>query len=409
MDTMMKNSLEGLKIIDFSRILAGPFCTQLLGDLGAEIIKIERPYIGDDTRGWGPPYIKDKNNEDSSESAYYLCCNRNKKSVAIDIATPEGQKLAKDLISHADIILENFKVGDMKKYGLDYKSLKKDFPKIIYCSITGFGQTGPYAKKPGYDLLIQALGGIMSITGEPNGNPMKVGVAIADIMCGMYAANAILAALHHRTKTGIGQYIDLGLLDTQVSWLANVGLNYLTTGISPKRMGNEHPNIVPYNVLPCCDGYIVLGIGNDQQFQKFCQFAGIQEWAQDKRFALNSARVKNRDLLYRMLSEIILKKSQIEWTEGLTKIGVPCSPVHTIDQVFNDPQIKSRDMHITIDQPLAYKGYVDLIGNPIKFSETPVSYRLPPPLLGQHTNEILNEWLNLSETELKDLAKKKVI
>ncbi|MGH6928057.1 MAG: CaiB/BaiF CoA transferase family protein, partial [Dongiaceae bacterium] len=320
--------LAGLRVFDLSRILAGPTCTQLLGDLGADVIKIERPGAGDDTRKWGPPYLKGKDGNPTGESAYYLASNRNKRSVTIDIARPEGQALAKRLIAKCDVMIENFKAGDMARYGLSHADLKAAQPGLIYCSISGFGQTGPYAPRAGYDMLAQGIGGIMSVTGEPDRPPMKVGVGIADVMCGMYATVAILAAVHHRAKTGEGQYIDLSLLDTQVAWLVNVGLNYLTSRQVPQRVANEHPNIVPYNVLPCADGFIILAVGNDSQYRKFCEFAGVPELATDPRFATNEQRVKNRRAIYDLLPDVTRRKTQAEWIEGLAKLGVPCSPVN---------------------------------------------------------------------------------
>ena len=405
----MPGPLEGIRVFDLTRILAGPTCTQLLGDLGADVIKIERPGAGDDTRQWGPPYIKTKDGKDTKESAYYLSSNRNKRSLAIDISQKAGQALARRLIAKCDIMVENFKVGDMAKYGLAYDDLKKDNPGLIYCSITGFGQTGPYAPRAGYDMLAQGLGGIMSVTGESNGPPLKVGVGIADIMCGMYAATAILAALHHRDKTGEGQYIDLSLLDTQVAWLANIGLNYLTSGKVPERVGNEHPNIVPYNVMPVADGHVILAVGNNAQFAKFCDFAGEPTLAQDPRFATNEQRVMNRRALYERLAQIMRRKTRNEWVEGLARLGVPCSPVNTVDQVFADPQVRARGMQIAMPHPLSGKGDVDLIGNPIKFSATPVVYDRPPPYLGQQTDEVLRELLKLSDSEIAELRAKQAI
>ncbi len=405
----MPGPLHGLRVFDLSRILAGPTCTQLLGDLGAEVIKIERPGAGDDTRKWGPPYLKDKAGRNTGESAYYLSSNRNKRSVTLDVAKPAGQALARRLIAHCDIMIENFKVGDMARFGLAHADLKGRFPRLIYCSISGFGQTGPYAPRPGYDLLAQGIGGVMSVTGEADRPPMKVGVGIADVMCGMYATVAILAALHHRNNTGQGQYIDLALLDSQVAWLINVGLNYLTSGEVPRRVGNEHPNIVPYNVLPAADGYIILAVGNDQQFQKFCAFAGAPELAADPRFATNELRVKNRTEIYALLPDITRRKTQSQWIEGLAKAGVPCSPVNDVAQVFADPQVLARQMKIAMPHPLAGTGQVDLIGNPIKFSETPVEYREPPPYLGQHTEEVLRGMLGMDDAEIAALRRDGVI
>jgi crotonobetainyl-CoA:carnitine CoA-transferase CaiB-like acyl-CoA transferase len=401
--------LAGIRVFDLSRILAGPTCTQLLGDLGAEVIKIERPGAGDDTRKWGPPYLRGKDGKDTEEAAYYLSSNRNKRSLTIDISKPEGQALAKKLIAKCDIMVENFKVGDMARYGLSYADLQDDFSRLIYCSISGFGQTGPYAPRAGYDLLAQGIGGIMSITGEPDRPPMKVGVGIADVMCGMYATVAILGALHHRTKTGQGQYIDLALLDTQVAWLINVGLNYLTSGKVPQRVGNEHPNIVPYNVLPASDGFIILAVGNDAQYQKFCHFAGAPDLAVDPRFLTNADRVRNRKAIYELLPDVTRKKTQAEWIEGLAKLGVPCSPVNNVDQVFADPQVRQRQMGISMPHPLSASGTVDLIGNPIKYSKTPVDYRLPPPYCGEHTDSVLAELLTMPAAEIAGLRDRGVI
>ncbi len=401
--------LAGLRVFDLTRILAGPTCTQLLGDLGADIIKIERPGQGDDTRKWGPPYIKNTQGDDTRESAYYLSSNRNKRSLAIDISKSEGQALAKRLIAQSDILVENYKVGGLAKYGLSYEDLKDEFPGLIFCSITGFGQTGPYAPRAGYDYLAQGIGGIMSLTGESDGAPMKVGVGIADVMCGMYASSAILAALHHRTKTGEGQHIDLALLDTQVSWLVNEGLNYLTSGNVPKRLGNEHANIVPYKVMPAADGFFILAVGNDRQFKSFCDYAGAPELAEDPRFITNSDRVKNRDALYALLPEVTRRKTQQEWVDGLAGIHVPSGPVNTLDQVFEDPQIRARGMKLTMPYPEAQSGEVDLIANPIKYSGTPVSYRRPPPTAGQHSQEVLHELLDLSEDDIAKLRDQGVI
>jgi crotonobetainyl-CoA:carnitine CoA-transferase CaiB-like acyl-CoA transferase len=401
--------LAGLRVFDLSRILAGPTCTQLLGDLGADVIKIERPGAGDDTRKWGPPYLRGKDGKDTGESAYYLASNRNKRSVTIDIAKPEGQALAKRLIAKCDIMIENFKAGDMARYGLGYADLQDALPALIYCSISGFGQTGPYAPRAGYDMLAQGIGGMMSVTGEPDRPPMKVGVGIADVMCGMYATSAILAALHYRDKTGAGQYIDLSLLDTQVAWLVNVGLNYLTSGQVPQRVGNEHPNIVPYNVLPSSDGFIILAVGNDAQYRKFCEFGGASELATDPRVLTNELRVKNRRALYELLPEVTRRKTQGEWIDGLAKLGVPCSPVNTVDQVFADPQVRHRQMQISMAHPLSASGTVDLIGNPIKYSGTPVDYALPPPSCGQHTDEVLQELLAMPAAEIAGLRDRGIV
>ena len=407
--------LKGLRILDMSRILAGPTCTQILGDLGADVIKIERPEAGDDTRKWGPPYVKDSDGNDTSESAYYLCANRNKRSLTVDITKPEGQQIVRKLAAKCDVLIENYKVGGLKKYGLDYSAIKEEFPDLIYCSISGFGQTGPKSHRLGYDFMIQAMGGIMSVTGEPDGSPMKVGVGIADVMCGMYAAVSILAAVRHRDQSGNsaaggnGQHIDLSLLDSQAAWLINSGLNYLTSGDNQQRLGNAHPNLVPYQVFQTSDSFFVLTVGNGIQFRKFCEFAGAPELPEDPRFKTNTDRVKNRKILAPMLNELTQRNSTQFWLEGLEKLQVPCGPVNTIKDVFDDPQIQHREMEISMHHPLSGKGDVSLIGSPIKMSATPVSYRHAPPTLGQHTNEILAEMLGMDEEEYKELAQKGVV
>ena len=401
--------LSGLRVIDLTRILAGPTCTQLLGDLGADVIKIERPVDGDDTRGWGPNFIKDKKGNPTQESAYYLSANRNKRSLTIDIANPEGQALIRRLLQTADIMVHNFKVGGLEKYGLGYNDLKVEFPGLIYCAITGFGQTGPYAPRAGYDLLAQGMGGIMSITGQPGGPPMKVGVGIADVMCGMYASVAILAALRHRDATGEGQSIDLALLDTQVSWLINEGLNYFLSGKVPVQLGNAHPNIVPYQTMPTADGYIILSVGNDYQFGKFCDFAGRPDLAKDPRFATNNARVDNRPELIRILEDVTRAHTSRHWLDGLATRGVPCGEVNSIDRVFADPQVRERGMDIELPHPTAGSGKVRLIGNPIKMSKTPVTYRRSPPTVGQHSDEILKEVLGMNDADIADLKARKVL
>ncbi len=384
--------LQGIRVFDLSRILAGPSCTQLLGDLGADVIKVERPGVGDDTRRWGPPYVKDADGNDTVESGYYLTSNRNKRSIALDISTARGQEIARKMIARCDVVIENFKVGDMARYGLSYADLKDANPRLVYCSISGFGQTGPYAPRAGYDLLAQGLGGVMSVTGEPDRPPMKVGVGIADLMCGMYATVAILAALHHREKTGQGQHIDLALLDTQVAWLINVALNYFLSGNAPARMGNEHPNIAPYNLYRCAEGYVILAVGNDAQFRKLCEFAGDVAFAEDDRFATNESRLANRDALNERLGNLMSARPNSEWIAGLAKLGVPCSPVNDIAGVFADPQVIHRGMKISMPHPLSGSGLVDLLANPIRFSETGVEYRRHPPLMGEHTEELLREF-----------------
>ena len=401
--------LQGLRILDMSRILAGPTCTQMLGDLGADVIKVERPGEGDDTRKWGPPYLKDLNGSDTTESAYYLSANRNKRSLTVDISFPEGQELIRKLAGKSDVLIENYKVGALKKYGLDFAGLIKEFPGLIYCSISGFGQTGPKSHRPGYDFMIQAMGGIMSVTGEPDGSPMKVGVGIADVMCGMYAAVSILAAIRHREQGGKGQHIDLALLDSQAAWLINSGLNYLTSRQDQHRLGNAHPNVVPYQVFQTSDSFFVLAVGNNTQFKKFCEFADAPELADDTRFRTNKDRVHNRDVLAELINDLTKKFSTSYWLEELEKLQVPCGPVNTIREVFDDPQIQHRGMEISMPHHLAGNGKVSLIGSPVKMSDTPVSYRNAPPTLGQHTNVILEELLGISEKERAVLAEKGVI
>ncbi len=405
----MTGPLHGLRVFDLTRILAGPTCAQLLGDLGAEVIKIERPGAGDDTRKWGPPYVKDDSGQETEASAYYLASNRNKRSLTLDISKPEGQALAKRLIGRCDILIENFKAGTLPRYGLGNDDLKDDNPELVYCSITGFGQTGPYAPRAGYDYLAQGMGGMMSLTGAPEGQPTKVGIGIADIMCGMYATVAILAALRHRDQGGGGQYIDLGLLDTQVAWLTYEGLNYLTSGKLPQRVGNQHPNVVPYDLLPASDGSFILAVGNDAQFARFCEFAGAPELAEDPRFATNANRVRNRAALYQVLPGLTARKTTQAWLDGLTERGVPCGPVNTLDQVFADPQVRHREMRVTLPYPGAQGGEIELIGNPIKYSKTPVAYRRPPPKLGEHTEQVLEELLDMEAAEVMALRNEGVI
>lgn len=386
--------LKGIRVLDLSRVLAGPWATQLLADYGATVWKIERPEVGDDTRHWGPPFLKDKQGADTSESAYYLCANRGKKSVAVDIATASGQSIIRQLAARADILVENFKLGGLKKYGLDYASLSAEHPGLIYCSITGFGQTGPDAGLAGYDAMVQARGGLMSITGErdglPGAGPQKVGVAVVDLMTGMYAVSAILAALHHRDESGEGQHIDLALLDTQVAWLANQGMNYLVGGEAPVRQGTAHPNIVPYQALPTADGFLMLAVGNDRQFAACCKVLGHPELAQDARFATNRQRVKYREQLIPLLESLFRQKRTAEWRPLLAAEQVPCAPINSIDQVFHDPQVLARGMRLDLPHPLA--GQVPQVANPVKFSRTPVEYQGAPPLLGADTDAVL-KWL----------------
>lgn len=387
----MSGALDGIKVLDLSRILAGPTCTQLLGDLGADVIKIENPASkGDDTRAWGPPYVQNASGETTDLSAYFNCANRNKRSVAVDIATPEGQETIKALALQADIVVENFKPGGLAKYGLDYASLSALQPRLVCCSISGFGQTGPNAHKPGYDLMAQGFGGIMSLTGDPDGQPMKVGVGIADVMCGMYATVGILAALRHRDATGIGQQIDIALVDSQIAWLINEGTNYLTSGNLPIRRGNGHPNIAPYQVYPARDGHVIVAVGNDGQFQRFCAFAGLDDLAQDARFATNPARLENRVDLNNAIEPALAEKSVDDIIEELQAVGVPVGPVNTLDRVFQSDQVVARDMKIELQNDRA-DAKVPMIGNPLNFSETPISYRRAPPVFGEHTNEVLKD------------------
>ncbi|MCE8526015.1 CoA transferase [Ruegeria pomeroyi] len=383
-----KGPLDGVRVLDLSRILAGPTCTQLLGDLGANVIKIENPGSGgDDTRQWGPPYVTDADGNPSDLSAYFMAANRNKKSVALDISTPEGQAQIRRLAAHADILIENFKPGGLAKYGLDYASLGPEFPGLVYCSISGFGQTGPNASKPGYDLMAQGFGGVMSLTGEPEGAPMKVGVGIADVMCGMYATVGILAALHHRQRTGEGQHIDLALVDAQVAWMINEGVNYLTSGALPQRRGNSHPNIMPYDVYATSDGHVVLAVGNDSQFRRFCGFLDLGALADNPRFATNQARLQNRAELDALLRPALAARSMAEVIAGLETLKVTVGPVQTIDQVFASDQVAARQMQIDME---AEPGPVHLIGNPLKLSRTPVTYRRAPPRCGQDTESVLS-------------------
>ncbi len=407
----MSGALSHIRVLDLSRVLAGPWAGQNLADLGAEVIKVERPGSGDDTRAWGPPYLKDQNGQPTSESAYYLSANRNKRSVTIDFTKPEGQELVRKLAASADVVLENFKVGGLRKYGLDYESLARINPRLIYCSVTGFGQDGPYAARAGYDFMIQGLGGLMSITGrgndEPGAGPIKVGVALTDIMTGLYSTIAVLAALAHREVSGEGQYIDMALLDVQVACLANQAMNFLTTGQPPVRLGNAHPNIVPYQDFPTADGDMILTIGNDGQFAKFAQLAGHPEWAEDPRFATNAARVKHRDVLIPLIRQATVMRTTAEWIELLEQAGVPCGPINDLKQVFDDPQVQARGLRIEMPHPTA--GRVPLVANPIRLSKTPVQYRLAPPLLGQHTHSVLKELLGLDEAEIEKLSRLKVI
>jgi crotonobetainyl-CoA:carnitine CoA-transferase CaiB-like acyl-CoA transferase len=391
--------------LDLTRVLAGPWCTQNLADLGAEVTKIERPGSGDDTRGWGPPYIKDAQGNDTTEAAYYASANRNKQSVALDIASPRGAELVRQLAMQSDILVENFKVGGLRKYGLDYDSIKAINPQLIYCSITGFGQTGPFASRPGYDFMIQGMGGLMSITGErddlPGGGPQKAGVAVADLMTGMYATVGILAALHERSRSGLGQHIDMALLDCQVAMLANQNLNYMTSGVAPRRAGNAHQNLVPYQVFAAADGHLIVAVGNDSQFRNYCGVIGRPGLADDVRFKTNPNRVINRDLLVPMLVEAMKLQSRDHWLEELERVGVPAGPINTIEQVYENPQVLARDMKRVL--PHTSAGEAPVSSSPLKLSDSPVAYRHAAPLLGEHTEQVLSERLGLSAEEIQQL------
>jgi len=391
---MNKSALSGITVLDLSRILAGPWASQMLADLGAEVIKIERPKTGDDTRKWGPPFV----DEEQQSAAYFHCANRNKSSIAIDITTQKGQQLIIELVKKSDVFIENFKVGGLAKYGLDYDTLKTINPKLVYCSITGFGQSGPHAHRAGYDAMIQGEGGLMSITGEPDGLPMKVGVALVDVMTGLYSSNAILAALMARHHTNKGQYIDIALLDVQLAALANQGMNYLATGENPSRLGNGHPNIVPYQTFKTSDGAIILAVGNDSQFVKFCQLADLHSMIEDPRFSTNQARVNNRELLLPIVAQKLSLQTTQWWVDQLTQISVPCGPVNSLSEVVNHSQIKHRDMVKTL--PRKQGKPVQTIGNPINLSDTPIQYRSASPDLGSDTRQVLNQVLNLTEEEI---------
>jgi formyl-CoA transferase len=406
-----KTALGHLRVLDLTRVLAGPWCAQNLADLGADVIKVERPGAGDDTRAWGPPYMRDDDGANTTEAAYYLAANRGKRSITLDITTAEGQAIVRELAREADVVLENYKVGQLHKYGLDYDSLKLVKPDLVYCSITGFGQTGPYAPRAGYDFIIQGMGGFMSITGErddqPGGGPQKAGVAISDLMTGMYATIAVMAALSHRDRTGEGQYIDMALLDVQVAMLANMGTNYLASGTAPKRWGNAHPNIVPYQTFACADGHIIVAVGNDGQYRKFCEAGGRPELVSDARFASNPLRVENRAVLVPLLADMVKTRSKQDWIATLEAAGVPCGPINTLDEVFVDPQVQARNMQVDLPHPSGATAH--LVGSPMKMSVTPPVYDRAPPTLGQHTVDILREVLGRSDAEISTLRKNGVI
>lgn len=401
----MPGALSHIRVLDLSRVLAGPWAGQVLADLGADVIKIERPGCGDDTRAWGPPFLKDAQGRDTSEAAYYLSANRNKQSVTVDFTQAEGQRLIRELAAQCDVVLENFKVGGLAAYGLDYAALSAINPRLIYCSITGFGQDGPYAKRAGYDFMIQGLGGLMSLTGraecEEGAGPMKVGVAVTDILTGLYAAVGVLAALNHREQSGIGQHVNLALLDVQVACLANQAMNFLTSGVLPRRLGNSHPNIVPYQDFPSADGDFVLTVGNDSQFRKFCEVAGQREWADDSRFISNAARVANREVLVPLIRQVTVFKTTAQWLAALELAGVPCGPINNLAQVFADPQVQARGLRL--DLPNSLGGSTPQVASPLRLSATPVEYRNAPPLLGEHTDAVLQRVLQLTPEQISVL------
>ena len=401
----MSGALSHLRVLDLSRVLAGPWCGQLFGDLGADVIKVERPGAGDDTRTWGPPWMPGPEGASSGEAAYFMAANRNKRSITVDVSRPEGQAIVRSLATDSDVLLENYKVGGLRQYGLDYDSMSALNPRLVYCSITGFGQTGPYAPRAGYDFIIQGMGGLMSITGErdalPGGGPQKVGVAVADLMTGMYAAVAVLAAIAERERSGQGQHVDMALLDTQVAMTANMAMNYLATGKPPGRAGNAHPNIVPYQTFEAADGHVIVAVGNDGQFRKLCQVAGCEALADDPRFATNPSRVKHRETLVPLLAEFIRQEPVRHWADALEAAGVPCGPINGIGQAFDDAQVRARGMRVDLPHPTA--GTVPLVASPMRLSRTPPQYRRAPPTLGQHTDEVLSERLGYDAARIAAL------
>ena len=407
----MPGPLAHLTILDLSRVLAGPWCTQLLADLGATVIKIEKPGTGDDTRAWGPPFLRDTDGNDTGEAAYYLACNRGKQSVAIDFTTTEGRDLVLALARQSDALVENFKVGGLAKYGLDYPRVSAINPRLVYASITGFGQDGPYADRAGYDFIIQGMSGFMSVTGErddlPGGGPQKAGVAITDLMTGMYTSVALLAALAHRDRTGQGQWIDACLFDSSVAMMAVMDMNYLVSGVPPQRAGNAHQNIVPYQVFACADGHLILAVGNDGQFRRFCDVAGRREWATDDRFATNAARVRHRDTIVPLIDTVMAGRTQREWLAALEQAGIPCGPINRLDQVFGDPQLQARGMRVDLAHPLARS--VPQVRAPLRLSGSPLSFAAAPPLLGQHTRDVLRDRLGVDDAAFDDLAARGVI
>ena len=402
----MDGCLNGVRVLDLSRVLAGPWATQILADLGAEVIKIERPGVGDETRVAGPPFLRDASGHDTPDAAYYLSANRGKKSVAINLASTQGQEIIRGLAAQSDVLVENYRVGTLEKYGLSYAALAEINPRLIYCSITGFGQTGPYRERAGYDFVFQAMGGLMSITGEKDGSPQKVGVAVADIMTGLYSTIAILGAMVLRARTGIGQHIDMSLLDVQVATLANMNLNYFCSGETPPRMGNAHANLVPYQAFRCADGDLVVAAGNNNHFRQLCAALAVPELAEDQRFASNPGRVRNREQLINILDGLFKRMTKEECVKRLEEYQVPCAPINTIPQVFEHPQVQERKMKIEVEHPLA--GMIPLVANPIRFSGSEMSYRAPP-LLAQHTDEVLGRLLGLPQSELQELSDRGVI
>jgi formyl-CoA transferase len=407
----MARPLSHIRVLDLTRVLAGPWAAQNLADLGAEVIKIERPGSGDDTRSWGPPFVRDRDGKETGESAYFVSVNRGKKSVTLDIATPEGGRLARELAAKCDVLLENYKVGGLAKYGLGYADVKKTNPGIVYCSVTGYGQSGPHAHRPGYDFIFQGIGGLMSITGErdelPGGGPQKVGIAVTDVMAGMYASVAVTAALLHRERSGEGQYIDIALLDTIVAFGANQISNYFASGAVPRRWGNAHPNLLPYEVFPTADGHLILGAGNDSQWASFCSAAGRHDLASDPRFRTMPDRIRNREALIPIIQGIMKTRANHDWIERLEAANVPCGPINSYKEVFEDPQVRHRGLKVEMPHPLA--GSIAGVASPMRLSETPVTYDAPPPLLGQHTREVLASVLGLSGGELDRLAARKII
>jgi crotonobetainyl-CoA:carnitine CoA-transferase CaiB-like acyl-CoA transferase len=400
-DLASNGPLAGIRVLDLTRILAGPYATQTLADLGAEVIKIERPGSGDDTRSWGPPFLEDRDRRETRDSTYFLCCNRGKKSVTVDISRPEGQEVIRRLARVCDVLCENYKVGDLARYGLDYASLRRLNPGLVYCSITGYGQTGPYAQRPGYDPIAQALGGLMSVTGERGGPPQRVGVALVDVLAATYTVIGILAALRHRDASGEGQHLDIGLLDVQVASMINIAQAYLSAGVVARRNGNEHPSVTPSQSFQCVDGMIMLAAANDAQFARLCEAVGLPQLARDASFASNEARVQNRESLTQLLQIALAPRPVSEWVERLNAAGVPCAPINDIDRVFDDPQVRSRAMRVELDHPAA--GPLPLVASPLRLSSTPVAYRLPPPLLGEHTDEVLSSLLGMGAEELASL------